>query len=154
MPKQMINNTVSKKTSISYNKENLLVSVIIPIYKVDVFLKKCVDSVLNQTYNNIEVILVDDGSPDTCPEICDEYAKQDSRVRVIHKCNGGQSSARNAGINIAKGDYITFVDSDDWIDPNAYKNLVSSAVENNLDIVGGGYCYYRPWKIENKILGA
>ncbi|MGX8698770.1 MAG: glycosyltransferase family 2 protein, partial [bacterium] len=93
-------------------------SIIVPIYKVEPFLKKCVDSILAQTYTDFEVILVDDGSPDRCPEICDAYAAQDPRVRVIHKPNGGLVSARNAGIFASKGDYITYVDGDDWVQPN------------------------------------
>ena len=90
-----------------------LVSVIIPVYKVEKYLPMCVDSVLNQTYQNLEVILVDDGSPDNCPVICDEYAKKDKRIHVIHQKNAGLSMARNAGLDICTGDYITFVDSDD-----------------------------------------
>ena len=90
-----------------------LVSVIIPIYKAEKYLSMCVDSVLNQTYQNLEVILVDDGSPDNCPAICDEYAQKDKRIRVIHQKNAGLSMARNAGLDICTGDYITFVDSDD-----------------------------------------
>lgn len=96
--------------------DNLLVSVIIPVYKVEKYLNQCVDSVLNQTYRNLEVILVDDGSPDNCPRICDLYAETDRRVKVIHKKNGGVSSAREAGMHVATGDYVIFVDSDDWID--------------------------------------
>ena len=92
-----------------------LVSIIIPVYKVEQYLKRCMNSVLNQTYKNIEVILVNDGSPDNCPALCDEYAKIDSRVRVIHKENGGLSSARNVALDSVKGDYVFFVDSDDWI---------------------------------------
>ena len=88
-------------------------SLIIPVYNVEEYLKECIDSVLSQTYTNIEIILVDDGSPDNCPQICDEYAKRDSRIRVIHKANGGLSDARNAGMRIATGDYVMFIDSDD-----------------------------------------
>lgn len=97
-----------------------LISVIVPVYKVEKYLRRCVDSILNQTYENLDVILVDDGSPDECGTICEEYALRDSRVRVIHKENGGLSSARNAGIDTAKGDYLAFVDSDDWIEPETY----------------------------------
>lgn len=93
-------------------------TVIVPIYKVEEYLERCVDSILNQTFSDFEVILVDDGSPDRCPQICDEYEKKDKRVRVIHKPNGGLVSARNAGIFAAKGDYITYVDGDDWVKPN------------------------------------
>ena len=93
-------------------------TVIVPIYKVEEYLKRCVDSILAQTFTDFEVILVDDGSPDGCPEICDAYKEKDARVRVIHKPNGGLVSARNAGIFAAKGDYITYVDGDDWVKPN------------------------------------
>lgn len=111
-----------------------LISVIIPIYNVEPYLHRCVDSVLAQTYRNIEIILVDDGSPDNCPAICDEYAEKDSRVKVIHKENGGVSSARNAGLDIAKGDYIGFVDSDDWIEPDMYEVLYSAIQNTGADI--------------------
>lgn len=87
------------------NKEPM-VSIIVPIYNVEKYLKRCIDSILNQTYKNLEIILVDDGSPDKCPEICDEYAKKDDRIIVIHNKNGGVSSARNAGLDIAKGKYF------------------------------------------------
>lgn len=92
-----------------------LVSIIIPIYKVEKYLPECLDSVINQTYKNLEIILVDDGSPDNCGKICDEYVETDSRVNVIHKVNGGISYARNAGIEVATGDWIYFMDSDDFI---------------------------------------
>ena len=92
-----------------------LISVVVPVYKVEEYLSRCVDSILGQTYCNIEVILVNDGSPDRCAEMCDEYSYKDPRVKVIHKKNGGLSDARNAGIEKAKGDYISFVDSDDWV---------------------------------------
>lgn len=112
-----------------------LVSVIVPIYKVEKYLNKCVDSIINQSYKNLEIILVDDGSPDKCGEICDKYVEKDSRVKVIHKQNGGLSDARNAGIDIAKGDYLLFVDSDDWINKYMIENLVLFATDKNLDIV-------------------
>lgn len=99
------------------------ISVIVPIYNVEKYLNRCVDSILAQTYENLEIILVDDGSPDNCPQICDGYAKRDSRIRVIHKKNGGLSSARNAGLDVATGDYIGFVDSDDYISPDMYSLL-------------------------------
>ena len=100
------------------------ISVIVPVYKTESYLKKCVDSILASTYENIEVILVDDGSPDNSGAICDGYAEKDTRVRVIHKENGGLSSARNAGLDIATGDYITFVDSDDYIASDIYEKLL------------------------------
>lgn len=99
------------------------VSVIIPVYKVEKYLKRCIESVVNQSYKNIEIILVNDGSPDKCGEICDSYARIDSRIKVIHKENGGLSSARNAGLDIASGEYIMFVDSDDWIEENSLEKL-------------------------------
>lgn len=95
--------------------DNPLISVVIPVYKVEKYLRECVDSVINQTYKNLDIILVDDGSPDKCPAICDEYAEKDTRVRVIHRKNGGLSAARNSGIDIARGEYITFIDSDDYV---------------------------------------
>ena len=98
-------------------------TIIVPVYNVEKYLKKCVYSIINQTYKNIEVILVDDGSPDKCGMICDEFVSVDSRIKVIHKRNGGLSSARNAGIEIAKGQYIGFVDSDDTIEPFMYEKL-------------------------------
>lgn len=95
-----------------------LVSVIVPIYKVERFLRRAIDSVIEQKYRNLEIILVDDGSPDACPNICDEYKIRDERIRVIHKRNGGLSSARNAGIDIATGKYIAFLDADDILNEN------------------------------------
>lgn len=113
---------------------NELITVIVPIYKVESYLRRCVDSILQQTYKNLEIILVDDGSPDLCPVICDEYADMDERVRVIHKVNGGLSDARNAGIEIAHGKYIAFVDSDDYIDERMYEILYKNLTDNNADI--------------------
>ncbi|MBO5050061.1 MAG: glycosyltransferase family 2 protein, partial [Oscillospiraceae bacterium] len=92
-----------------------LISVIVPCYNVEEYLPRCVESVLNQTYRNLEILLVDDGSPDRCGEICDGYAAVDSRVKVIHKENGGLSDARNVALNVMKGEYVTFVDSDDYV---------------------------------------
>lgn len=111
------------------------VSVIVPIYKVEPYLEKCVDSILAQTYTQLDIILVDDGSPDRCPEICDALAAKDSRIRVIHKKNGGLSSARNAGLDIAVGDYIMFTDSDDHIDADMVETMVQAIEENRADIV-------------------
>lgn len=111
-----------------------LISVVIPVYKVEKYLNKCIDSVINQTYTNLEIILVDDGSPDNCGKICDEYAKNDKRISVIHKKNGGLSDARNAGIDIAKGIYITFIDSDDYVESNYIEILYNSITKNNTDM--------------------
>ena len=116
--------------------KDIRLSVIIPVYKVEQYLRRCVDSVLNQTFKELEVILVDDGSPDGSPAICDEYAQRDSRVYVIHKKNGGLSSARNAGLDMSlKGDYVTFVDSDDWIEPDMYEYMMSLVVKYKADVV-------------------
>ena len=112
------------------------ISVIIPIYNVERYLRRCVDSVLNQTYRNLEVLLVDDGSPDGCPQICDEYARRDSRVTALHKKNGGLSSARNAALDCPlTGDYVTFVDSDDWIAPDAYEYCINLLERYGADAV-------------------
>ena len=110
------------------------ISIIVPVYKVEKYIHKCIDSILNQTFKDFELILVDDGSPDNCGKICDEYAKKDSRVIVIHKENGGLSSARNSGLDIARGDYIGFVDSDDYIENDMYELLYNLCEENNCDI--------------------
>ena len=112
-----------------------LVSIIIPVYNVEKYLDKCLDSVVNQTYTNLEIILVDDGSPDRCPAICDEWKSRDSRIKVIHQPNGGLSRARNAGLKIATGEFIGFVDSDDWIEPDMYETLLSTMLETGADIV-------------------
>ncbi|MGM9652767.1 MAG: glycosyltransferase family 2 protein [Eubacteriales bacterium] len=110
------------------------ISVIVPVYKVEPYLRKCVDSILNQTYRNLEVILVDDGSPDSCGAICEEYAAKDARVRVIHKPNGGLSDARNAGMDIMTGKYVAFVDSDDWIEAHMYHTLLTQLLRFDADI--------------------
>ncbi len=111
-----------------------LISVIIPVYKVEKYLERCIDSVINQTYTNLEIILVDDGSPDNCGKICDEYAKKDRRIKVIHKENGGLSSARNAGIDVAKGRYLSFVDSDDYVNEKFIERLYELLKEYDADI--------------------
>lgn len=112
-----------------------LVSIVIPVYKVENYLDRCMSSVLGQTYQNLEIIMVDDGSPDRCPQLCDEYASRDSRIRVIHKENGGLSSARNAGLDIMSGDYCFFVDSDDFIHEGAVEYLVNLSIKYNSDLV-------------------
>lgn len=111
-----------------------LISVIVPIYKVEAYLERAVDSVLCQTYENLEIILVDDGSPDNCPRMCDAYSKKDARIRVIHKENGGLSDARNAGISIARGEYVAFLDSDDYIAPQFINKLYNACIKYDSDI--------------------
>ena len=111
------------------------ISVIVPIYRVEKYLPACIDSILNQTFTDFELILVDDGSPDRCPEICDETAKRDARVRVIHQANAGLSAARNAGIEIAHGEWLGFVDSDDYIAPQFYEKLYQTAQRTDADCV-------------------
>lgn len=112
----------------------MLVSVIIPVYNAEKQLCRCVDSVLAQTYADVELLLIDDGSTDKSGKICDEYAQKDNRVRVFHKENGGVSAARNKGINEAKGDYLSFIDSDDWIVPCMYEKMLQKICENNADV--------------------
>lgn len=114
--------------------EDALISVIIPVYNVEKWLRHCVESVLNQTYKNLEIILVDDGSTDHCGQICDQFAKQDCRVVVIHRPNGGLSEARNTGLDIAHGIYISFVDSDDWIEQDMLETLLCTIKEKNAEI--------------------
>lgn len=111
-----------------------MISIIVPIYKVEKYIKQCVSSILAQTYKDIEVILVDDGSPDNCPAICDEFAKSDKRVKVIHKENGGLMSARQAGLRAASGEYVGFVDGDDWIESDMYENFAKVIEQYNPDM--------------------
>lgn len=126
------------------NDKLMKVSFIIPIYKVEKYLNECVNSILSQSYKNIEIILVDDGSPDNCPVMCDEWAEKDKRVKVIHKQNGGLSDARNVGIDNAKGEYIIFVDGDDfWISFNGLEYLLEQALKYpDCDFIGYNCCYY------------
>ena len=114
------------------------ISVIVPVYKAEQYLERCVKSILEQTYQNFELILVDDGSPDNSPSLCDEWAKNDNHIYVIHKENGGASSARNAGLKIAKGNWIAFADSDDWLDRTALKTLYDLANQYNVPMAIGG----------------
>lgn len=113
-----------------------LISVIVPVYKVEAYLDRCVESIVKQTHSRLEIILVDDGSPDNCPAICDVWAKKDSRIRVIHKKNGGLSDARNAGVTVATGEYIVFIDSDDWIHSQYVELLYTAVKKYNADIAG------------------
>lgn len=112
-----------------------LISIVVPVYKVEKYLDECVESILNQSYSNIEVLLVDDGSPDRCPQMCDEWAKRDSRIRVIHKQNAGAGEARNTGMDHVTGDYLCFVDSDDRIHPDMIRNAYEYLQKESVDIV-------------------
>ena len=121
--------------------EKGLISIIVPVYKVENYLDRCVTTLLGQTYKNIEIILVDDGSPDNCPQLCDEYEKKDSRIKVIHKGNGGLGFARNSGLEVASGEYIAFVDSDDYVTEDMCEKLMSAAIKYHADIVYGSIYY-------------
>lgn len=112
-----------------------MISVIVPVYKVENYLRQCLDSLAAQTLDNIEIIIVDDGSPDGCPAICDEYAAKDARMKVVHKENGGLLSARKAGFAASKGDYIGFVDGDDWVEPDTFLNMYKAVCEHSPDMV-------------------
>lgn len=116
-----------------------LISIIVPIYNVEKYLNKCIESIVNQTYENIEIILIDDGSNDNSGIICDEYAKKDNRIIVVHKENGGVSSARNKGLKIAKGEWISFVDADDWIEQTFCQTLLNKVTQEQADIALCGY---------------
>lgn len=125
-----------------------MVSIIVPVYKVAAYLPKMIDSVIAQTYTDFELWLVDDGSPDNCGELCDQAAANDSRIKVIHKVNGGAASARNAAMEVAKGKYFHFIDSDDWIEPNMLESLVTAAEKTNSSLAITGICmeYYEQGK--------
>lgn len=116
-------------------RKDELISVVVPIYNVEKYIEKCIDSIINQTYTNLEIILVDDGSPDKCGKICDEYAKRDKRIKVIHKENGGVSSARNIGLDNLNGEYVTFIDADDYISNNYCEELLNALKTENADCV-------------------
>lgn len=124
------------------------ISIIVPVYNVEKYIHKCIDSILNQTFKDFELILVDDGSTDNCGQICDEYAKKDSRVIVIHKENGGQATARNIALDIAKGEYIGFVDSDDYIEFDMYEFLYNLCIDNNCDIANCSSTIYFKNKVK------
>ena len=113
---------------------NELISVIIPVYNVEKYLPKCIESVLNQSYSNLEILLIDDGSPDACGKLCDDYAAKDPRIKVFHKPNGGLSDARNYGMRHATGEYINFIDSDDWVDEHYIETLYRLLTDNNADL--------------------
>ncbi|MBO5091601.1 MAG: glycosyltransferase [Clostridia bacterium] len=125
-----------------------LISIIVPVYKVEKYLSECIDSILAQTYENFELVLVDDGSPDNSGKICDEYASRDKRIKVIHKGNAGVSSARNTGLDNANGDYITFIDSDDFVDKRYLEVLYNSLKQNDSDI---SICKFSAYKNGNYI---
>lgn len=112
-----------------------VISAIVPVYQAEPYIRKCIDSILNQSFGDFELILVDDGSPDACGSICDEYAQKDRRIRVIHKPNGGVSEARNTGLEQALGKYISFIDPDDWIEPDLFQDSLAFCEKNNADIV-------------------
>lgn len=123
---------------------NTKISVIIPVFRVEAFLQKCVDSIRNQTYKNLEIILVDDGSDDGCPALCDAYAEIDDRIKVIHQKNGGLSAARNSGLEVATGEYIGFVDSDDYIDPFMYECLLDEMRKQDASLGICAFDYVTP----------
>ena len=127
------------------------VSIIVPVYKVEDYIRECIDSILAQTYPYFELILVDDGSPDNCGRICDDYAKGDNRIKVVHKVNGGISSARNAGLEVAKGEWIMHVDGDDWIEPDMIESLIEAAQITGADMVFGDFMKYGPSAGYNKL---
>lgn len=118
------------------------ISVIVPVYNVEKYLSQCLDSIIHQTYKNLEIILVDDGSTDSSGLICDNYSQKDKRIKIIHKCQGGLSDARNAGLKIATGEYISFIDSDDFIDKNMYSILINNTQKYNSDIFWFNYYNY------------
>ena len=113
---------------------NDLISIIVPVYNMEQYMERCVNSIINQTYSNLEIILVDDGSTDRSPAMCDEYALKDERIKVVHKVNGGLSDARNAGLKVATGAYIGYVDSDDWVELSMYQKLYEACIENDAQV--------------------
>lgn len=127
-----------------------LVSVIVAVYNIEKYIKKCIESITSQTYSHLEIILVDDGSRDSSGKICDEYALRDERIKVIHRMNGGLSAARNSGLALCKGEFISFVDGDDWIEPEMYEQMVSAAMENDAELVACRYKCIYPGEIVDK----
>ena len=126
---------------------NALLSVIVPVYRTEKYLNECIESITNQTYKNLQIILVDDGSPDGSREICEAWGKRDSRIQVIHQKNAGQALARSAGLRAAAGDWLAFVDSDDYIAPDMFELLLRAAEESGADIAEGGHC----WDVDGEI---
>lgn len=126
-----------------------MISVIVAVYNIEKYIAKCIESIINQTYKDLEIILVDDGATDSSGQICEEYAKKDSRIKVIHRVNGGLSAARNTGIEWAHGDFIAFVDGDDWIEPTMYEEMINQALEKKADFVACRYrCIYKDYVID------
>ena len=121
--------------------KNPLISIIVPVYKTEQYLDRCLDSIVNQTYKNLEIILVDDGSPDNCPQMCDEWKTKDSRIRVIHKENDGLANARNSGIEIASGDYMMFADSDDFLEKDMIDFLLNLSLKYDADVSRCGFYF-------------
>lgn len=124
------------------------ISVIIPVYNVDKYLSECLDSVINQSYKDLQIIVVDDGSTDSCGRICDEYALKDSRITVVHQDNQGAGAAKNTGLRLAKGEYLAFVDSDDYLEPDAFEYMFKLLIQKNADIV---QCSYRDLYVDNSV---
>ena len=127
------------------------ISVVIPVYKVEPYLDQCIQSVVDQTYTNLEIILVDDGSPDRCPAMCDAWAEREKRIKVIHKKNGGLSDARNAGLEIATGQYISFIDSDDWVSLDMFEVMIGVLQETGAQIVECGTVMAYPQSKQKKL---
>lgn len=128
-----------------------LISVIVPVYNVEAYLNRCLQSIVDQTYDNLDIILVDDGSSDKCPSICDMWGEKDQRIRVLHKENGGVSSARNAGLKVAQGDWVSFVDSDDWIHPRFFEVLMMLATKSTANIIAANHWRTEESKLPNAI---
>lgn len=125
-----------------------MISIIVPVYKVEKYIKQCIESIIKQTYKDIEIILVDDGSPDNCPAICDGYAESDKRIKVVHKPNGGLISARKAGLQASTGEYVCFVDGDDWIEPDMYEHIAGAVDLTDADCIITQFYYAYPDKEE------
>lgn len=129
--------------------KNYLISIIVPVYNVEEYLDRCIESIVKQTYKNLEIILVDDGSPDKCPEICEKWAECDERIRVIHKKNDGLANARNSGIEVSNGDYLIFTDSDDYMDPDMIEFLLNLSLKYDADVSRCGF-YFNYENIDKK----
>lgn len=130
---------------------NPKISVIVPVYNVEPYIRQCLNSIVNQTYRNLEIILIDDGSPDNCGTICDEYAVKDERIICVHKENNGVSAARNDGIKIATGNWTAFADPDDWYDEDYFENMINSLPMEEADVFLAGGCYAESEKESKKV---